>query len=65
MTDQPLETAEEIEGRCASLRQYASVMGDFYEALTASRVPPELAQDAVLAWWENVLQPAEREFEDD
>jgi len=59
------EPIEDIEARCAALRQYATVLGDFWQACIDSRLPPDVAGDCVNRWWESVLAPVPERFDDD
>ena len=49
-------TPEEIEEQCAVLRQYASVLQDFFRALIDASVPADVAGSLTVAWWERALQ---------
>ena len=59
------ESQDDIEARKGALRQYASVLADFHDALSDTKLPTDLIGDITMAWWESVLAPAEAAWDDD
>lgn len=50
-----IESPEELEARCAALRQSAGVIADFYRALIDQPgMSTELAHGVVMSWWDAV-----------
>lgn len=59
-----LLTGDQVAAQCSVLRQYASVLADFYEALRVSHLPEEACRDLVTAWWTQALQTERVENDD-